>query len=42
MDMHNFKTISLYKNRKQVQEAIDKRDYKILGTRRSENWGYGY
>jgi hypothetical protein len=42
MDLHNYKTISLYKNRKQVQEAIDKRDYKILGLRRSEHWGYGY
>ena len=42
MDMHNYKTISLYKNRKHVQEAIDKRDYKILGSRRSEHWGYGY
>lgn len=42
MDLHNYKTISLYKNRKQAQEAIDKKDYKILGSRRSENWGYGY
>jgi hypothetical protein len=42
MDLHNYKTISLYKNRKQVQEAIDKKDYKILGERRSVNWGYGY
>jgi hypothetical protein len=42
MDLHNYKTISLYKNRKHVQEAIDKRDYKILGSRRSEHWGYGY
>ncbi|MCX6180858.1 MAG: hypothetical protein NT150_02865 [Bacteroidetes bacterium] len=33
---------SLYKDRAKVQEAIDKKDYKILGKRRTDDWGYGY
>lgn len=40
--LNNYHIRSLYTNRKQVKEAIDKKDYKILGKRRADEWGYGY
>jgi len=39
---YNFQNKSLYINRKKVQEALNKMDYKILGERRADKWGYGY
>lgn len=42
LSINSFKTRSLYVNRQKVQEAINKKDYKILGLRRADNWGYGY
>lgn len=42
LGLYNLKHKSLYKNRQKAQQAIEKRDYKILGNRRSDEWGYGY
>jgi len=39
---YNFKTKSLYKDRGKVVKALDDMDYKILGERRADEWGYGY
>ena len=40
---HNhFKKHSLYKNRTIPQKAIDQKNHKILGNRRSEDWGCCY
>ena len=39
---YNFTYKSMYKNRSQVEKAITHKDYKILGTRRSEAWKNGY
>jgi hypothetical protein len=33
---------SLYKDRNKVVEALDKMNYKVLGERRADEWGYGY
>ncbi|MBI4932122.1 MAG: hypothetical protein HY841_15295 [Bacteroidetes bacterium] len=40
--LNNYTIRSLYINRKLVKEAFDKKDYKILGKRRADDWGYGY
>lgn len=40
--LYNYKHKSLYKDRQKVVEAINKKDYKILGERRADKWGYGY
>ena len=40
--IYNYKHKSLYKNREKVVEAINKKDYKVLGERRADKWGYGY
>lgn len=42
LGLYNFKNKSLYKDRQQVQRAIDEKNYKLLGERRSDVWGYGY
>lgn len=39
---NNFHHHSLYKNRDKVVKAIKEKDYKSLGIRRAEVWGYGY
>ena len=39
---YNFTDKSIYKDRQKVQQAIDKKDYKVLGERRADSWGYGY
>ena len=33
---------SLYKDRGTVVKAIEKKDYKIMGLRRADEWGHGY
>lgn len=40
--LHNYKHKSLYKDREIIIKAIQNKDYKILGERRSDKWGYGY
>ena len=40
--LYNYKHKSLYKNREIVEKAIKHKDYKIVGERRSDKWGYGY
>ena len=40
--LDNFNTRSIYKDRQKVQKAIDEKNYKILGIRRSDIWGRGY
>lgn len=42
LGLYNYKNVSLYKDRDKAVEAISKKDYTILGARRSDNWGYGY
>jgi hypothetical protein len=42
LGLFNFSHKSLYKDRAKVMEAIEKKDYKIVGERRSDKWGYGY
>ncbi len=42
LGIDNYHNKSLYKNSTQAQEGIEKKDYKILGKRRSDDWGYGY
>lgn len=42
LGLESFEKKSVYLNRNKAQEAIDKKDYKILGLRRSDGWGYGY
>ena len=42
LGMYNYRHKSLYKNRALVKESIEKKDYSILGKRRSEEWGYGF
>ena len=40
--LYNYKHKSLYKNREIVNKAIELKDYKIVGERRADKWGYGY
>lgn len=42
MGIYNYQHKSLYKNRAKVEQAIKEKNYKILGLRRADNWGYGY
>lgn len=42
LGVESYQRKSVYLNRAKAQEAIDKKDYKILGLRRSDHWGYGY
>lgn len=42
LGMYNYEKKSLYKNRSRVVEAMTKKDYKILGLRRSDILGKGY
>lgn len=42
LGLYNLKNKSLYKNRAKVVKALDEKDYKILGERRADKWGYGY
>jgi hypothetical protein len=42
LGIESYQKKSVYLNRAKAQEAIDKKDYKILGLRRSDHWGYGY
>ncbi|MEY4905007.1 MAG: hypothetical protein RLZZ292_2822 [Bacteroidota bacterium] len=42
LGLYDFKHISLYKNRDKVKEAIEQKNYKLLGERRTDKWGYGY
>lgn len=42
LGLYNYKHKSLYKDRKIVVKAIELKNYKILGERRSDKWGYGY
>jgi hypothetical protein len=39
---YNFKNKSLYKDRPRIEQAIHQKDYTLLGTRRADQWGYGY
>ncbi len=40
--MYSTHTRSLYLDRNKVVKAIEQKDYKILGNRRADDWGYGY
>jgi hypothetical protein len=40
--MYSTHTRSLYLDRNKVIKAIEQKDYKILGNRRADDWGYGY
>ena len=40
--MYSTHTRSLYLDRNKVAKAIEQKDYKILGNRRADDWGYGY
>jgi hypothetical protein len=40
--MYSFHTRSLYLDRGKVEKAIQEKNYKILGNRRADDWGYGY
>ena len=42
LGIDKYENKSLYKNRALIQNAIDQKDYKILGTRRSDVLGHGY
>ncbi len=42
LGLYDFNHISLYKNREKVKQAIEQKNYKLLGERRSDKWGYGY
>jgi hypothetical protein len=42
LGMYRYKHNSLYKDREKVIKAIEMKDYKILGERRADRWGYGY
>ncbi len=42
LGQYNYNNKSLYKNREIVEKAIKDKDYKVLGERRSDSWGYGY
>lgn len=42
LSYNNYKTRSLYTNRDVVVKAIQEKNYKILGERRADAWGYGY
>jgi hypothetical protein len=42
LGIYNYTNKSLYKDRARIEESIKKKDYKILGTRRTDEWGYGY
>ncbi len=40
--VYSFRHKSLYKDREKAVQAINEKDYKILGNRRADEWGYGY
>ncbi|MBM3404153.1 MAG: hypothetical protein FJY10_04605 [Bacteroidetes bacterium] len=40
--MFNYHHFSLYKEREKIEQAIDKKDYKVVGLRRADQWGKGY
>jgi hypothetical protein len=42
LGIFNYQHRSLYKDREKVVKALDQMDYKVLGTRRSDDLGYGY
>jgi len=42
LGLYNLEHKSLYKNREKVTRAIEKMDYKELGKRRTDEWGYGF
>lgn len=42
LGLHNYKHKSLYKDREIISKAIELKNYKLLGERRSDKWGYGY
>jgi hypothetical protein len=42
LGMYNYRHKSLYVNRARAEQAIAAKDYKILGLRRADTWGYGY
>jgi len=42
MGLESYHTKSLYLNREKAQQAIEQKDYKILGIRRADKLGYGY
>jgi len=39
---YNLSHKSLYVDRQKVVKAIEQKDYRILGNRRADKWGYGY
>ena len=39
---YNYKHCSMYINKEKVVKALNEKDYKILGARRTDEWGYGY
>lgn len=40
--VENYSARSIYKDREKIQRAIDAKDYRLLGIRRSDIWGRGY
>ncbi|SFO01721.1 hypothetical protein SAMN05428949_4143 [Chitinophaga sp. YR627] len=42
LGVFNYQHRSLYKDRAKVVKALDEMNYKVLGTRRSDDLGYGY
>ncbi|HBZ66410.1 MAG TPA: hypothetical protein DEO70_06190 [Bacteroidales bacterium] len=40
MALNGYHTRSLYRDREKVKQAIEQRDYHLLGERRSDAWGY--
>ena len=42
LGIESYQKKSVYLNRDKAQQAIDQKDYKILGNRRADDWGYGY
>lgn len=40
--MYSTHTRSLYLDRVKVEKAIEEKNYKVLGNRRADDWGYGY
>lgn len=42
LGLYNLHHKSLYKDREKVVRAINSEDYRILGERRADKWGYGY
>ncbi|NQY67019.1 MAG: hypothetical protein HRT72_04765 [Flavobacteriales bacterium] len=42
LGLYNFQNTSLYTDRVKIVNALENMDYTILGTRRADEWGYGF